>query len=102
MTDDKSHVNSHFSGYMIAGLILLAVGAIVLLPSVLGYWDMLEDRKSMREKAEEMGLGEIPGVTQYEILAFWLAIMMFGAVLLLPGIVLVTIAILNGRKKKGV
>jgi len=102
MTDDKSHVNSYFSGYMIAGLILLVVGAIVLLPSVLGYWDTLEDRESMREKAEEMGLGEIPGVTLYETLAFFFALAIFGTALLIPGVVLVTVAILNGSKEKAV
>ena len=102
MTDDKLHVNSYFSVYMVAGLVLLVVGAIVFLPSVLGYWDTLDDRESMREKAEEMGLEEIPGVTLNETLAFFFALAIFGSALLIPGVVLVTVAILKGNKKKGI
>jgi len=101
VTNEKSSVNADILGYLIGGLVMFVVGISVLLPSLLGYLDTMDERKSLREKAEEMGLEDIPGVNLEDTARFFLILLVMGGVLSAAGIALVTVAVIWNRGMKG-
>jgi hypothetical protein len=80
---------------------MFVVGISVLLPSLLGYLDTMDERKSLREKAEEMGLGDIPGVNLEDTARFFLILLVMGGVLSAAGTALITVAVIWNRGMKG-
>ena len=87
--------------FLIIGLVTFVVGFTVLLSSSLGYLSTMNDMKSLKEKAEEMGLGDIPGVNLEYTARFFLILILIGGVLLIGGIALVIFAVVENRGMKG-
>ena len=92
-----------FEVYLIVGLAFMGLGIMPLASGLYGYYVTLPEiersQDSINEKAEELGLSEIPGVTFDDQLAqfFTITILMGGSMVII-GMVLLSIALLRRRK----
>lgn len=93
----KSKGKADTKRYLTSGLVLLAFGILVFIPSVLSYKHFLDEDKAIKEEAARRGIGYIPGVTLADTITFYLALTILGGLLSAAGGGLILAAILSNR-----
>ena len=93
---------------LIVGVVFIGLGIMPLANGLYGYYVTLPEieraHETVNEKAEELGLGDIPGVSVDDFLARFFAVMILvGCAMMVIGAVLLTIALRgkSGCARKG-
>jgi len=93
----KANATRALEGYLLSVLVLLALGSLVLVPSMLAYWYWTDTQKTLKEQAERQGVGEIPGVNLDNEVRWSLTLVVVGGIMIVAAVVLAFVALLRNR-----
>ena len=100
---DKAGWSQYAQVYLIVGLVFIGLGIMPLANGLYGYYVTLPEiersQETVNEKAEELGLGDIPGVSVDDFLVrFFTVMILIGCTMIVIGVVLLTIS-LRGKSE---
>ena len=82
-------------GYGLGAIMLVTTAVLLIVPSVMSYWQLRDAQQELEEQAERQGVEEIPGAGVDRAIASAIAMIVAGCVLLVAGVALVTIGMIR-------
>jgi len=99
-TQDRVNRTPEVEACLVVGLLLVGVGLPLLVMSLLGYWEVMEEQEALDERLREQGLENIPGVGLGDVTAFLLTLTVIGGVMTAAGAILTSVALSKKRATK--
>jgi len=93
----KANMTRDLEGYLLSILVLLALGSLVLVPSMMAYRYWTDVQKTLKEQAERQGVGEIPGANVDSQVRWALMLVVVGGIMIVAAVVLAFVALLRKR-----
>ena len=99
-TQDRVNRTPEVEACLVVGLLLVGLGLPLLVMSLLGYWEVMEEQEALDERLREQGLENIPGVGLDDVAVFLLTLTVIGGVMTAAGAILTSVALSKKRATK--
>ena len=99
-TQDRVNRTPEVEACLVVGLLLVGLGFPLLVMSLLGYWEVMEEQEALDERLREQGLENIPGVGLDDVAAFLLTLTVIGGVMTAAGAILTSVTLSKKRATK--